>query len=366
MPLRPIPRPKSPRVGRPAGRFTQNRRIDFLREKLETHTAGLTLDEIAQMLRITTRSVRRYLKELSLIREVESVAVRPGAAHLWRIKPSERGRSVALRRTQAYALLATRRIFEVLRGSALFDEIDLVFREVEAVAHRPTLRAAVRGEASTDARLEHRFAYLPPLARGYADRTEDVDELFRALAELRIVRFRLRETPTVEALRDAKEPRGARTVAHPYALLLQGGFVVCLAYDVARGTTRVFPFERMSEIEASESERYELPEDFAIADWLQGDFGVASAQRTLRLLVEFDPRVAESVRVRRVHPSQKLALAPDGRVRVSLAVPDSVEVMDRVRSWILGFGASVRVLEPRELAEAIADELRRAAGRYPT
>src|SRR5260370_19884139 len=136
MPPRPIPRPKVPRVGRPTGKFTQHRRLDLLREKLETHTAGLTLQELALMLRITTRSVRRYLRELALVTELESIEVRPGGAHLWRVKPSERGRTVALRRTQAYALLATRRVFEMLKGSALFDEIDLAFRQVEQWAHR--------------------------------------------------------------------------------------------------------------------------------------------------------------------------------------------------------------------------------------
>ena len=46
MPVRPIPRPKVPRVGRPTGKFTQHRRLDLLRDKLETHAAGLTLDEL--------------------------------------------------------------------------------------------------------------------------------------------------------------------------------------------------------------------------------------------------------------------------------------------------------------------------------
>src|SRR5579884_3688761 len=105
MALRPIPRPKVRRVGRPTGKFTQSRRLEFLRDKLEAHAAGLTLEELATMLHVSTRSVRRYLKELSVITDVESLAVSPGGAHVWRIKPSERGRSVALRRTQAYALL---------------------------------------------------------------------------------------------------------------------------------------------------------------------------------------------------------------------------------------------------------------------
>jgi len=364
---RPVSRPKGPRVGRPTGRFTQHRRIDLLREKLEAHTAGLTLHDLALMLRITTRSVRRYLRELALVTELESIAVRPGAAHLWRIKPSERGRVVALRRTQAYALLAARRVFDVLKGSALFDEIDVLLREVEQVAHRPAVRPGVRGEAPSQ-RLEDRFAFVPPVACAYTNRTEDVDEVFRAVADLRVLHFRYRDAGAPASAgqggKDAKEAKGPRFTAHPYALVIHAGALACVAHHPAGNAPRVFAFERMSDVEASESERYELPDEFAVADWLQGDFGVAQAPRTLKVLVEFDARVAEGVRARRVHPSQKLAVAQDGRVRASLAVPDCVEVTDRVRAWLLGFGAAARVLEPRELADEIAGELKRAADRY--
>jgi predicted DNA-binding transcriptional regulator YafY len=363
MPLRPIPRPKLPRVGRPTGKFTQHRRLDFLRERLEAHAAGLTLEDLAVMLRVTTRSVRRYLRELSLITEVESVEVRPGGAHLWRIKPSERGRTVALRRTQAYALLAARRVFEVLRGSALFDEIELALRQVEQVAHRPAVRTSVRppplGDGASDGHLEDRFAYVPSLARAYSHRSEDIDAAFQAVAELTVLRFRYREE-------GAESGKGSRVTAQPYALVLHGGGITCVARDVERASVRAFVFDRMTDLQTEETEHFELPADFALSEWLQGDFGVArtTAGRTIRLLVEFEPRAATAVRARKVHPSQKVALAPDGRVRVSLSLPETPEVLARVRAWVLGFGAAARVLEPHELASDLLLELRRAASRY--
>src|SRR3954468_14615927 len=118
----PAPARRTPKRGRPVGTFTQHRRIDKLRELLESEPRGLTLAELAQMLRITPRSVHRYLRALDGTREnedlqtLESIETTPGGARLWRIKPGERGRSVALRRAQAYGLLATRRALEILRG----------------------------------------------------------------------------------------------------------------------------------------------------------------------------------------------------------------------------------------------------------
>ncbi len=354
MPLRPISRTKVPRVGRPTGKFTQHRRLDLLREKLEAHAGGLTLDNIAAMLRITTRSARRYLRELGLVTELESIATRPGGAHLWRIKPSERGRSVPLRRTQAYALLATRSVFDVLKGSALFDDIDVALRQVEQVARRPLVRAAVRGDIASHVRLEERFVYVPPVARGYVNRSEDVDAAFQAMADLSVLTFRYRDGSGEEA----------RVTAHPYALVIHGGAITCVARDLGRGVTQAFAFDRMSELAAGDGGHFELPADFKIADWIQGDFGLARATRSMKLLVEFESRAADMVRTRRVHPSQKVAVAPDGRVRLSLSVPEVPEVLAELRSWILGFGAAARVLEPRELAEEIASELRSAADRY--
>jgi predicted DNA-binding transcriptional regulator YafY len=308
------------------------------------------------MLRMTTRSVRRYLRELSLVTELESLEVQPGGAHLWRIKPSERGRTVALRRTQAYALLAARRVFDVLRGSALYDEVDLALRQIEQVAHRPTGRTPPHADA--DAPLDDRFAYVPSLPRAYADRGEDVDAAFQAVSDRTVLRFRYGDAS------DGATTKGARVTAHPYALVLHGGTITCVARDVDRATTRAFVLDRMGDLRAAESERFQVPDDFAIADWLQGDFGVARAPRTVKLLIEFDPRVADTVRWRKGHPSQKNAVSRDGRVRVSLSVPETPEVLGRVRAWVMAFGAAATVIEPAELAGDVAAELRRAAARY--
>lgn len=360
MPLRPIPRHKSLNAGRSPGKFTQSRRLDLLREKLETHAGGFTLDDLAAMLKVSTRSVRRYLGELELVTELEGIEIAPGAEKLWRIKPSERGRAVTLRRAQAYGLLAARRVFEVLKGSALFDEIDLALRQVEQVAHRPATRPGVRGDVAPDAtRLEDRFAYVPAVPRAYANRAEDVDAAFQAVADMMVLRFRYREPGG-----DGTSARGARLTTHPYALVLHEGAITCIARDVERAATRAFLFDRMSELLTHEQERFALPDDFALDEWLHGDFGVARAPKALKVMVEFDARVADAVRARKVHPSQRLASAPDGRLRASLAVPASPDVVARVRAWVLGFGSAAHVLEPKELADDVALELRRAASRY--
>jgi predicted DNA-binding transcriptional regulator YafY len=357
LPLRPIPKPRLARVGRPQGHFTQHRRLDKLRETLEQSPDGVMLEDLAHILHVTTRSVRRYLHELSLLVELESLPTGPGGAHLWRIKPSERGRSVALRRTQAYGLLAARRVFDVLRGSALYDELDVTMREVLQVARRPT-RGAVKGEVPSDQRLEERFLYVPGPVRHYGDRAEELDDVFQAVADLRVLRFRHRASRG-----GGRGGADERVTAHPYAMVLHEGGVSCVARHVEAGEVKVFAFERMIEARASDGEHFAIPDGFDVTEYVHGALGVhppARAAKPARVVVEFDAQAADQARAARFHPTQKVATAPDGRARVSFLAAD----LDAARAWVLGFGAAARVVEPPELARAVAEELRRALSRY--
>jgi predicted DNA-binding transcriptional regulator YafY len=322
-----------------------------LREALEANPQGLVLADLAGLLHVTERSVRRYLHELELITELESVETIPGAAHLWRIKPSERGRAVPLRRTQAYALLATRRVFEPMRGSALYDELDLAHRQLLQVAARPT-RAPGKGEIAGDLRLEDRLVYLPHPPANYGQRGEELDDLFRAVAGLHVLRFRY--APKAGA-------KAERIVAHPYAMILHRGSIHLVARDVERDEVRTFVFERLSEPAASDEERFVLPPELRVEDFVHGLFGVAKPGK-VRVLIEFDARVADEVRAHKVHPTQKIATAPDGRVRVSFVVADAL--LPEVRRWVLGFADGARVIEPAELAADVGTACLRAAARY--
>jgi predicted DNA-binding transcriptional regulator YafY len=351
-PASPIARPQRTRAkrGRPRGDFTQHRRLDKLRDALEAHPGGVELKDLAAILHVTTRSVRRYLLELARVVKIESLETMPGGANAWRIVPTERVRSINLRRSQAYGLLATRRTFDVLKGSALFDEIDLAMRQVLQIAQRPT-RAAQKGEIPSDLRLEERLVSIGSTPRTYAGRGEEIDALFQAVAELRVIAFRYK-FPGIDA-------KSERISAHPYALVEHRGALVCIARDVMANTTKPYAFDRMVDVTASEEARFELPNDFDVSDFAQGDFALGLAAKH-RVLVEFDAKIADDVRARKVHPAQKIATSNDGRIRVSLPFVS----LDDAKSWVLSFGENARVIEPPELVLAVADALRLAFARY--
>jgi predicted DNA-binding transcriptional regulator YafY len=334
---------KAPKRGRPPGGFTQHNRLVAMQTVLENHPEGLPLADLAGALRVSKRSVRRYLRELAKSTKLEPVETRPGGAFAWRIKPTERGRAVMLRRTQAYGLLAVRRVFDVMRGSALYDELDVVQRQLLQLAHRPTHLGA--SDVASDTRLETRLVYSPDVARSYTQKGAELDDLFRAVADLRVVSFRDGQT---------------RIRLHPYALILYQGAIYVVGRDTRTGDVEPYLLDRVQDTEVSDSERFVLPNDFDAEEFIHGAFGVSPPAPRVRVLIEFDPTVAERVRAQRVHPSQRIATSPDGRVRLSLQVP----LFDSLKAWVLGFGAAARVIEPRELRDAVVESLRGALDAY--
>ncbi len=332
--------PKKARTpGRPQGRFTQHRRIEGMRELIEAHGQGATIEELATVMRVSTRSVRRYLHDLQEQLGIEPVPTTPGGPNRWRVKASERGRAITLRRTQAYLLLAARKTFEPLRGSALFDELDVAHRQLLQMAERP-LRTAHTVDIQSNARLEDRVVVVPYPARSYVGSGGELDELFRAAAELRVVRFRF-EQSTVRMC--------------PYVIALHGGCVHCVGLDLARDAVRVFALDAIRDAEI-EAQRFDLPPDFDPERLVLGAFGPVPIEDRRRALIEFDPIAADEVRLRKHHPDQRVATSRDGRVRLALPVGDRTALV----RWVLGFGSSARVIEPADVRELVLHELREA------
>ena len=334
----------------PGGPFTQHRRIDTLRALLSRHPRGLTIYELARELEVTPRSMRRYLAEIRRDLELVNTTDKPGGTRLWRLAPGEVPRKIEVRRTQAYALLAARRLFESMKGSTLYEEIDLAAEKLLGVARRLG-RGPNAGVA--DARLEERFLYLPFVGKDYEGHTEALDDLFQAVADLRPLRCRYRR---------AKDGTEERITIHPYAMVLYKDGIYCVGFHLGRGEIRTFLLDRMSDTECSSSERFDLPPDFKVDDYFQGTFGIFRGGVPHSVVIDFDARVAEFVRARRVHPSQVLTALPAGGVRLEMTIGDLTEL----GTWILGFGDTARVVEPPELIERLRRELTGALALYDT
>ena len=102
------------------------------------------------------------------------------------------------------------------------------------------------------------------------------------------------------------------------------------------------------------------PDDFDADLYFHERFGALGGEtRVVRLLVE--PDAARYFREKSYHSSQVVEEErEDGRLVVSF----EVEGLEDITSWAQSWGLSVKVLDPPELAERIAEEARRVAVRY--
>jgi predicted DNA-binding transcriptional regulator YafY len=334
--------------GRSAGNFTQHRRLDHLREMLERHPKGMTLYELSDSLRVSPRTMRRYLKEVEREYELAPERAKGGGQMVWRITAVDIPRKIELRRTQAFALLAARRIFEPFRGSALYEEIDMAIGKLMTLAHRPG-RGPNAG--AIDNHLEKRFLYLPFAPKFYESKTEELDDLFQAVADLR---------PLTLQYRSVGRGKEETITIHPYALVMHRDAIYTVAWHVALAETRTFLLDRMRATECSTTERFTLPEDFNIDDYFQGEFGIWRSASKHRVVVDFDAQAVEYIRGRRFHASQRVSALPGGGARLTMTVGN----LNPVVSWVLEWGQRAKVVEPEELVERVRTELSLALGKY--
>ncbi len=182
------------------------------------------------------------------------------------------------------------------------------------------------------------------------------ERLARAVLESRELHFDYRK------LADEKP---AKRRLQPYHLAeIDGGWYL-IGYDLDRLARRTFAVQRMRAVHLT-NKRFIRSRDFRLEDHFAGSFGVwAGADpgaANYRVKVRFRGFAARIVAERRWHPSQEIeGIESDGSV-IDLTL--TLSALEDIQRWILGFGSQAEALEPAELRERIAAELRGAAARY--
>ena len=74
----------------------------------------------------------------------------------------------------------------------------------------------------------------------------------------------------------------------------------------------------------------------------------------MKVVVDLSPKVAGNMVETMWHPSQTFTTLADGTVRFTARVAG----LDEIMWWVLGIGSNARVVEPKELRERVAAEIR--------
>jgi proteasome accessory factor B len=138
----------------------------------------------------------------------------------------------------------------------------------------------------------------------------------------------------------------------PYHLANINGEWYLFAWDHARKDIRTFVPARVQSVSPT-GNSFPRPNAFSLEKRLRDSFGVHSGQGRYEVVLRFSPRVADYIREKKWHASQKLRSLRDGGVELRLRLSSLVEV----ERWVLSWGGDALVRQPRELADAV----RRAA-----
>lgn len=318
-------------------RYALASRLHELKTALAS-TGGLTVYEIAERFGVSVRTALRYVHALSNAGEPLEESL-DGKRKVWRLHPAARRETITLSTTQMVSLFLSRRVFDFLAGTGFKEDLDDVFKKLEL-----TLR-----KRDYDTRnLERKIFDVNEAPHLYADRLEHVDDIVTAL--LREERLRV----THGSVAEYKKP----FVLEPYTLVVYKKGLYLAGFSHHHGKVRTFSLDGFREIDRLKNDRFGYPKEYHPSQLVEGAFGMIGGERT-RVRLLFAAKAGRFLKRRQWHPTQAFVKTDRG-VEMTMEVAGTTEL----KTWILGWGDQVEVLEPEGLRGEVAAEVERVAGRY--
>lgn len=159
----------------------------------------------------------------------------------------------------------------------------------------------------------------------------------------------------------SREGELSQRVIQPYHIMPYVRSWQLIAFCELRAEVRMFKVDRIEEAVLT-AERYEIPGDFNLDDYLGMAWGIirGGTKEAVEVVLHFASGAGRWVTEERWHKSQKAEEQPDGSVILRLQVVITPEFIN----WLLYYGPRVQVLKPDDLKETIRKEHEKAAELY--
>lgn len=126
-----------------------------------------------------------------------------------------------------------------------------------------------------------------------------------------------------------------------------------------RNELRTFALDAIQHVTLTNKVAVEVEQE-ALADHFQGGYGIYAGKADKRAVLKFNKARAQYVSLERWHTKQTFTWLPDGSYQLEVPYSKDQElVMD-----VLRYGSDVEVLDPPELRQRVAQQLRAAAKMY--
>jgi predicted DNA-binding transcriptional regulator YafY len=320
------------------------RQWTVLRE-IEASRFGATIDELADITDVCTRTTRR---DLDALQEAGFPIYdeRVDGKTRWKLDqaPFKVLNETGFTLSEACALYFSRSLLEGLAGVPFRDDLSHAFKKIEA-ALKPAIRRFLD-------KLPVVLAAKRPVGRRRDGGPQDRDHVATLLdAILRTRRVQMRYHSFASG-------RVKDYLIEPYQVVYGQGALYLFAFVRAYQAIRTFAIERIKTLTVLE-ETFDAVERNLTSEVFPHSLGIHSGT-PVQVTLEFAPPVAQYIRQREWHRSQVLTETDNGSVVLQMDVCDDYAL----RQWVLGFGHLVRVVGPASLAASILEELERARHNY--
>jgi predicted DNA-binding transcriptional regulator YafY len=185
----------------------------------------------------------------------------------------------------------------------------------------------------------------------FRTRTESIIDLkiFDALAKATASRTQLEVT-----YRKPGRQQTEQRIVDPYHLANINGEWFLFAFDHLRKDVRTFVPGRIKALKTT-GKVFARSQRFSLEERLRDSFGVHSAEGNFDVVIRFGEEVADYVREKRWHDSQRLKELKSGEVELCLKLSS----LSEVERWVLSWGGHARVLSPKALAENVRQAARK-------
>ncbi len=312
-------------------------------QRLEGSKRGLTLDELLAALPPDLlkhpRTIRRDLEALEAA-HFPLLSERVDGCVRWRLLDGFRNLpALGLSPTELMALTFTRHLLLPLDGTEIKAALDSALQKATARIPPPAMELVRQ--------LEQSFSVgLGPHKR-YREHRLTIDGLTKAITRARTVQMRY-----FSASRNA----ASRREVDPYRLRYVAGGLYLIAYCHWRKDVRMFAVERIKSLTLTDHP-YQMPLHFDMEAYVENALVVMQGKQ-IEVELLFDKMTAAWVKDRVWHASQQAKKLKDGRLRMTLRVADTRELV----GWILSFGSGVRVVQPDSLRCVVETEAKKIAG----
>lgn len=151
-------------------------------------------------------------------------------------------------------------------------------------------------------------------------------------------------------------------VVHPYFLKEFKNLWYLIGYTVPQQEIRTFAIDRIEDFFRTTDKFIPQEEVGFYADvFFQNCYGITAMDgASEEIILTFSSYQGNYIKAQPIHHSMKIIQDDDKLFKISLQLVNNYEL----RSWILGFGASVKVESPELLREQIQTEWKKAMGQY--